>query len=393
MDSSGMRVRVYPADRGGCGYYRLIWPAQALARQGYDVQVVTPEHRDFKLKVDEQDVVADVLGEPEKDADVVVLQRITHPLMAQAVGVLRSKGIAVVIDMDDDLAAIHPRNPAFRAMHPSGGGQSWAHLAKACGDATMVTCSTPPLRDRYGYGHGRVIPNYLPESFYRVPHTDSDLIGWPASLHSHPDDPAVMGGAVSRLVSGGADFRVAGDPTGCGAAFALPGGRDPVGLGVVPLEDWPVAVTLLGVGVSPLADTRFNRAKSWLKPLEMSAVGVPWVASPRPEYERLHARGAGRLADTPRRWHKELARLHGSETARLELSESGRAAVDDLRIERQAWRWWEAWTEALAIQRGGSIGGRPTSSRDVSTAINGKIARSASSGTSSSTSTPDGVTV
>jgi len=216
-----MRVKIYPADLHGCGMYRLIWPAQALRRQGHDVTVVTPEHRDFQLKVDDDNVVADVMGRPEDDADVIVLQRITHPLMAQAVGILRSKGIAVVVDMDDDLGAIHPRNPAFRDMHPAGGGaHSWSHLAKACGDATMVTVSTSALLGAYApHGRGRVLYNALPEKFYSTPHTDSGLIGWPASLHSHPDDPGVTGGAVARMVSDGADFRIAGDPTGTGAPF------------------------------------------------------------------------------------------------------------------------------------------------------------------------------
>lgn len=338
--------------------YRLHWPAEALRRQGHDVRSVLPGDRDFRLDVDRNTGhVRDVLGDPEAHMDVCVFQRLTSPLMAQVPALLRARGIAVVMDMDDDLSAVHPSNPAFAMMHParakgSPTAHAWSHLALACRESTLVTVSSPALLARYARpGRGVVLPNCLPEPFFAVPHVDSGTVGWPASLHSHPDDPSAVGGAVARLVADGADFRIVGHPVGTGAAFGLPGGRDPQGSGDVDLAGWPAAVAVLGIGIAPLADTRFNAGKSWLKPLEMSAVGVPWVGSPRAEYARLHALGAGVLADNPRRWYRELARLRGSEAARTELSESGRAAVAHLRIETQAWRWLEAWTEAWKVQR------------------------------------------
>src|SRR5690606_28606720 len=44
-----MKIYVYPADEYGCGYYRLIWPAQALQAQGHDIQIVMPKQRGFSL--------------------------------------------------------------------------------------------------------------------------------------------------------------------------------------------------------------------------------------------------------------------------------------------------------------------------------------------------------
>src|SRR5689334_24701002 len=48
-------------------------------------------------------------------------------------------------------------------------------------------------------------------------------------------------------------------------------------------DAWPRALSALGIGLAPLADSTFNRAKSWLKPLEMAAVGVPCVMSALPD--------------------------------------------------------------------------------------------------------------
>jgi hypothetical protein len=356
------RVTAYAADDAGCGHYRIIWPSQALREQGHDVTAVHPKDRTLELKVSrDTNQVIGLGSDPSQEMDVLVLQRVTHPWVAQSVRFYRDAGVAVVVDMDDDLNAIHPSNPAFAMMHPKQAvnprqgdrrAHSWQYLAQACADATLVTVSTPALLSVYApQGHGRVVPNYLPDSYAATSHVDSDLIGWPASLHSHPDDPSVTGGALARLVADGARFTVGGNPAGCGAAFGLPGSANPAGMGDVPLAGWPAAVAELGIGISPLADTRFNRSKSWLKPLEMSACGVPWVASPRAEYRRLHALGAGVLVDTPRRWYRELERLRRSEAARLELSQAGREAVADLTVSRQAWRWAEVYAEAVQLER------------------------------------------
>lgn len=354
-----MKVQVFPADNAGCGHFRLIWPAQALAAAGHDVEIRPPEDRGLKLRIGPGDTVDDVLD--CDDVDVIVFQRLTHQWMSEAVPLLRARGIAVVVDVDDDLSTVHPRNPAYRSMHPRFAGRmdsstrqihrhSWQHLAYACREATLVTVSTPALLDRYArHGRGHVIYNHLPEHYYGVPHTDSAVVGWPAALASHPDDPSVLGGAVARLVSEGADFRVTGDPVGVGAAFGLT--QDPQGRMGVGVDGWPAAVAELGIGLAPLADTVFNSAKSFLKPLEMSALGIPWVASPRAEYARLHARGAGVLADTPRRWYRELRRLVHDEALRTERAQAGREIAEELRLEPNAWRWMEAWGRAHNEQR------------------------------------------
>lgn len=340
-----MKVHVYPSDAYGCGSFRMRWPGEACAAAGHDVHVVPPNQRRLKAVVQEGNVV-DVL---DVDADVVVLQRVTHAYMAQAVGIMRAKGITVVVDVDDDLSSIHPSNPAWAVHRPGAGLHSWHNLAAACRNATLVTVSTPALLDVYArHGRGAVLPNYLPDMYYGLPRTDSDVVGWPGSYHSHPNDPGVVGGAVARLVDEGAQFVMRGDSTGAGKAFGLV--ADPPG-GAVPIDEWPAAVASIGVGMAPLADTKFNAAKSWLKPLEMSACGVPWVASPRVEYRRLHELGAGVLADRSRTWYRELKRLRESAALRQELSEAGRAVAAQLRLSQHAWRWMDAWQRAYEEQQ------------------------------------------
>jgi hypothetical protein len=320
-----------------------------------DVTVVPQDQRQLLVDMDPAGEVVHV-GLPV-DADVVVVQRVTHKHLVSVLKYLRNHTqVATVLDIDDDLSAVHPSNPAWEALHPrTSNDHSWNHLKAAARLVNMVVVSSPALAARYApHGRVRVVPNYLPDSYYGHAREDSDLLGWPASLHSHPDDPAVTRGALGRLVAEGARFTVFGDPAGVGRAFGLP--EDPPSAGIVALEEWPAAVARLGIGIVPLAGSRFNAAKSWLKPLELSALGVPWVASPRPEYARLHRLGAGLLAkDKGADWYRLLKRLRDSPGLREELSGRGRKVAEGLRLRDHAGEHAEAWEAALAHQRGAQV--------------------------------------
>jgi hypothetical protein len=334
--------------------YRLIWPAQALRAQGHDVTIVVPEGRSGSVGLNGvQDGHGNLLSvQVPADADVMVLQRITHRQVAQAVPLIRAQGVAVVVDMDDDLTCIHPSNPAWTAMHPSRGQRdhSWHHATQACMDATLVTVSTPALLKTYApHGRGVVVTNCVPRGYLDVPHEDSDVIGWGGSVHSHPDDLQMVGTSIARLCRDGHRFRVAGDGLGVREAIGLD--SDPETTGAVDLPAWPKALASLGIGVAPLADTRFNAGKSWLKPLEMSSLGVPWVASPRVEYRRLHDLGVGLLATKPRDWLRQLAALAADPARRADMSAAGRRVAAEHTIEGNAWRWLEAWHDARWLQR------------------------------------------
>lgn len=350
---------MYPADASGCGYHRLIWVSEILKSQGHDITVVSPQERAVTLLVGQDDVVREV--QLPADTDVVVLQRITHSYMTQAVTLMRAAGVAVVIDVDDDLTTIHPANPAYESIHPSKYGtvkngarhlHSWNYLSRACRDATFVTTSTEQLLTRYAsHGRGTVLHNYLADHYYPYGerHQDSTILGWPASIHSHPNDPEVIGSAVDRVTNSERPLRVFSNPDGIRQAFSL--ATEPECVHPIALLDWPAEVSKLGIGIAPLADTRFNAAKSWLKPLELAACGVPWVGSPRTEYRRLHDLGCGLLAEKPRDWYRVLRKLSADEHLRLELSAAGVAVANALRLRDHAWQWLEAWEHALKIQR------------------------------------------
>lgn len=356
-----MKVYAFPADMHGCGYYRIIWPAEQLRLQGIDVTIVEPGARDVGFTgVMSQDgqTMVDVNIPP--DADLMVFQRVSHKHIASAIRLIRAKGVAVIVEIDDDLSCIDPRNPAFDLLQPGGIGEnamhSWHNIMDACRDATMVVTSTPALQRRYAvHGRGAVFDNYVQQELLNIPRVDHDMIGWAGSVHSHPGDLQVMGSSVNRLAQDGSQFMIVGNGEGVRQAWGI-SEKVPLHVsGFVEIQSWGQSVARLGVGVAPLADTKFNAAKSWLKMAEMAAAGVPCIGSPRAEYSRLNGLGVGWLAKDDKDWYRKLQTLRKDPSAREELSQLGRAVMSGLTIEGNAWRLGEIWQDAVDLQRKGRL--------------------------------------
>lgn len=320
----GLRVALNPADDGGCGFYRIREPYRVLAEQGHDVHLIT-----------EPAVPA--------DTDVCVLQRPLHRVFVEeAIPKLRAHGVAVVVEIDDDFDAIQQRNVSWKRVHPSVSPDRNTHwLGKACAAADLVTCTTPALARRYGAHKAIVLPNYVPEAYLSIerPAHDGVRVGWAGWTGTHPGDLDVLGDAVRR-----AQARTPFE-------FVAIGGSDTLDvLGVegeyVPwtnLADYPRALATLDVGLVPLADNAFNRAKSALKLMEYAALGVEPIVSPTPDNLRMSREHALiTVAERPREWQtaiRQAVRI-GWETAHL------RERMRGWTYEANAWRWLEAWDEA-----------------------------------------------
>lgn len=285
----------------------------------------------------------------EFDADVVVFQRLVSRDAVEAVASAKAQGLRVVVDVDDDLDALHEGHP-YREVAEGRRGEDWhaQNLHAACDLADVVTATTQPLVDRYAPGRGVVLPNLVPAEYLRVRARRKGplRVGWTGRPISHIGDAGVMGGRVGPVVaSAGAVF----------AAWGLSAPRTfaevgvPVGHRVTvphrPLRSgYPGSVAEMSVGLVPLVDSPFNRAKSWLKGIEYAALGVPFVASPLPEYRRLSEMGAGVLAETPEEWASAVGLMLAEPEYRAALVERGRAVVERLTYEAHAERWLAAWT-------------------------------------------------
>lgn len=348
---------MFPADAWACGHYRLIWPANVLQIQGWEIFVMPPNGKTgFQVKTRErEDGTQELLELTAPECDLVVLQRPGHMLQPQLVKALRAAGIAVVVDMDDDMSSMSQHHIAFKLYSTRTKTQfSWRNALESCKNATLVTTSTRELQRVYApHGRGRVLDNYLPEACLKFEtSTPEPGFGWAGTVSSHPDDLQVLGGAVRKLADEGHTFRVVGDGKHVRQLLKLQ--EDPWATGGLGLDEWVKTIqATLQVGMVPLSATKFNSSKSRLKGIEYMAGGIPWVASPRQEYRRLQREsGCGLLADNPKQWYEHLKLLLTDHVLRKEQAEMGREFMRDQTYQAQAWRWDEAWSEAVKIQRG-----------------------------------------
>lgn len=359
-----IKILVFPADLEACGHYRLIWPAMAMKEEtDYDIRIISPQDRGNTLlaEIDESDNVTK--ARCTVDADVLVFQRLTHKYLSQAIPMFVKQGYHVIVDMDDDLEAISQTNPAWAVYHPKSGTRdvvakhSWLHARDACKHASATTLSSVALMERYGYQHGTVIRNFVPEHYLAVPRDDSTVIGWGGSMRSHAEDVPVMGNSIRRLMDEGYGFIQVGPPGGLKDALRL--GDEPPSTGPVSMENWATALAEnIGIGVAPLATTKFNRAKSRLKPLEYASLGIPMVMSDVDEYRAFHDNfGVGLMARKPIDWYRKLKQMLDNEEYRLSQALFAREMAVGLTIQANIERWIKVWTPKKRRQRATALPG------------------------------------
>ena len=377
-----MTLWAYPMDATGCGMYRVQWPLEALAEhRGLEVHLVPPGSDEgigarLGLKGDVTHVRV-----PEGCTGLLV-QRPTSELLVETLTLLkRATDLPLYVDVDDDLSALSSRHPAFHHLHPRSRGRIPGHSAQAvhqaCAVADLVIASTPAILERYAkHGRGFVLENRLPRHLVRPipPHPRASLTAggegsredhpptaprvgplWPGSLITHPDDlgpvlPALHRLNVPELLTLGPDPRVGHSP-GLPNNVRLPFPRMTFS-GRIDFDDWiPTIRKHEGIAIAPLEKSRFNDAKSWLKPLEIAVAGVPFVRSATAEYDLL---GAGLSAPRPKDWYRLLrdlahdADLRASEVARNRAI--AEANVYDLPAVLDDWqRVFAPWTPKPSI--------------------------------------------
>lgn len=371
----------------------MIWPAQAAADAGYDVhlgeelepiQIAWSE--EFKDDPPPWVQAQAVISAP--DVDVMVFQRVIHRQFTDVIPLLQARGIKVVVDIDDLFDSVDRHNAAWYALDPhwhsvpeverlckkygaaratrkSSDGlylylpdhvsnSNRINLKDAMRHADLVTVSTPALGEAYqSVGTPiRVVRNGPPASFLFDPDQRAShpvpVVGWTGSIATHPGDLEEMGPALAQVRRRhDSVFTVIG--TGVGVRQRV--GIDPdVTAGWVDLDQYPAAYSALDIALCPLRDTRFNRAKSWIKPLEAACVGAVPIMSPTPEYCLLAEQGIGLLAKNPREWAGTLRRLIMEPDERLALARSGFAVAARLLVNEQVESWVRAWRSVLEVK-------------------------------------------
>jgi hypothetical protein len=280
---------------GGSGHIRI---GQYLPYTGHDVTIGELAW----LEDDGVFGVRDWWGEDHWEFDLLLFQRWMHKTIPARIKIARGNGQVIVNDLDDWYWGMSEKNLAFQTSHPRvSPDENINHYKKSLGKSDAVIVSTQYLLDRLT----KFIPEdrlYLMENHIEIDkfrlweHTEAEhpVIGWIGSTAHRSGDFDVLKrqyGILEDKSPGVFRYHHSGH-IGWHTPF-----YEKVGLGkddVTILT--PVPSEKLGqlmrfdIGVAPLTNNTFNRAKSWIKGLEYAAAGIPFLASPVEPYLDLKER-------------------------------------------------------------------------------------------------------
>jgi len=290
-------------------------------------------------------------------ADVVVIQR-DFPRFteeyATIVTLAQDRDIPVVYETDDQLLSLPQEHISQKDLSDVLLPVLWAII-----DADLVTTSTPFLRDQLApfNPNVQVLPNLLDEQIWsfrdltqaRTP-GDPLRIGYMGGQSHLPDLiwalPALE--AIRANYQGGVQFKFWGvHPP---EEFLQHPEVEWVPLDIQDYTEFARYFSRqdCDIFISPLIDNSFNRAKSAIKFLEYSAMGVPGVYSDIPAYADVISDGQnGFLASGLEDWQTSLSHLIENPELHHQIGAAAQKTVrESWLLSQQADRWPQVYTLA-----------------------------------------------
>jgi glycosyltransferase involved in cell wall biosynthesis/GT2 family glycosyltransferase len=284
------RVSIVSLKWDGVAYYRGFLPLQELDHEG---KITFLDNRRLY------------------EADVVILQRVFLPTFFDLIADLKRKGIKLIYEIDDDPFNVPPSHPAYQTYQKSEVKQG---LFKTLQSVDLIIAATEPLRELVQSRLGKSIPirvvgNYLDFKSAWNPAVyngtgasfksdGTTVIGWAGALGHKADLELLLGvfKELTRLYQDKVTFRFLGYHPDF-VSWEVPSEQ-------VELRPWvdvnQYAKTLyalgLDIGLIPLVDNPHNRAKTNLKFLEYSALGIPSIISHVGPYKGI-PKDCARLVD------------------------------------------------------------------------------------------------
>jgi glycosyltransferase involved in cell wall biosynthesis len=312
--------------------YRALSPAEALHRRGHEIVTSTePGQADPELMA---------------GCDVVLVYRRSDDETYEAVARLADSGVAVVYDNDDDFLSLPDDHPIEGKVDDRMRSEEFERTLRMARLAAVTTVTTEPVAARYrgaGIERVEVLPNLLRYGAIREPRMhEGVVIGWVAGLeHVHDAEALGIADTLERVLAKHDEVCV--ECVGVDLSLSQRYRHH----AFVPFDVLPDCVAGFDIGIAPLADTPFNRARSDIKVKEYAACGVPWLASPIGPYANLGEGQGGRLVEAGG-WFDALHRLVKKDKDRRRLSAAGTAWA---RTQSIAWaygRYESVLSEAIA---------------------------------------------
>lgn len=310
----------------GSAWIRLLEPLQPASEDGR----LTVESLASSLEIDDR-------------FDVIVVQRAilhTEEMVDRLLDRCRPRGIAVIVDLDDDLLGLGNARSTFS----KGALRALKKLIEA---ADFVTVSTSALRDRISPLNSNTVTigNGIDLSQWREPDFDArkdSLRALYFGTDTHSADLRLIQKPYRALKGEGFELDIIGGfaagEKGFGNRITVPKGKDLY----PPFIQWLQQQNRWQVGLAPLVDTMFNQAKSPLKYLQYTALGLVTVASRVSPYSAVIVDGENGLLvdDSAEAWVTAIRRLGRDPELRQRLLSNARQTIaldHDLRHRTDHW--------------------------------------------------------
>tara|TARA_Y100000296_G_scaffold87065_1_gene129572 strand:- start:2945 stop:4024 length:1080 start_codon:yes stop_codon:yes gene_type:complete len=291
--------------------------------------------------------VTDQKGNHHFDCNVIYMQRWMIKGIPENIKIAKSNGQTIINDLDDWYWGLHDRHLAKSMVDPKNNKEENTDIyRKVLAASSLVVVSTPFLykqaKNKLNVSDVEMLENHVDfDAFTPRQHNDDGItiIGWHGSTGHRSGDLEEVKQVFPQLPKERFCFHHTGHYGG------HPTFWEETGVAQERVNLFPmVSPTVIGkmlpfdIGIAPLNDIPFNHAKSWIKPLEYAAAGIPFVMSKSPEYFRFKEKyGVGRIAKRYRNWIIHFEALSDPAT-RTEEAKRNLKALEALNVKQGALR-------------------------------------------------------
>lgn len=339
----------------GCTWYRCILPARQLLKAK-----ITSDVGFLNIRPNGMFAIQRPGDNRSRPYRVIVLKVIMNKFALDGMKIAQSKGQKIVVDVDDLFDEIHESNLAHQSTDKNKDRNNNREIYKEILErANAIICSTPFIYDYYKIKFPNkpmfMIRNSIDaDRWTRLNAVNrKPIIGWLGATPWRSLDLEQLKDFFAEYIeSRDLTFHHAGHLVWAPPAFTKLGitNKERVtASGMVPLYELPNIYANFDIGIVPLNDIPFNRAKSYIKGLEYAAAGIPFVASALPEYEYLSECGIGRVAKTPEDWIASFDELLDESMRQDESIHNYKILKESFTIEANAQKWVDVFRQIVKL--------------------------------------------
>ena len=341
-----------PLQPNGCAWYMSFLPMNQLKEKGWQTGMGFPafsEDHGFGLLI------------PDKKAihgwDVVVLKLIMLEKLIDKIPRAQELGQKIVIDIDDHHAGLEPTNMAYVATDPKTNPKNnREHYFRSMEMADALITSTPFLRDFYKNKYPNkpiyMVRNSLDFKHFYMRKDKSGpwpTIGWVGATPWRSGDLETLNPFVGEFIEK-AQLRF----HHAGHVINAPTVQEQMNIspkqysseGMKPILSYIKMFRRIDIGIVPLREVEFNLAKSFIKGLEYSAAGVPFIAQDIEEYSFLTREyGIGRVAKNKDEWLSHLEELKNPKIRNIERQNNYQLTKKFHSVEVRGEEWDRVYRE------------------------------------------------